>query len=288
MKYSLIINFSKCYWPKKGSQSKWPNPKFNWDLLILCSYIGQHLTEVKYCSIQSWLRGGLSSLPMVSTKKIFPPTPDILRRTEMLSTVIIAVAKLAAEVILPLLFFLCCCCCCCCCMMTSSNGNIFRVTGPLCGEFTGHRWIPHTKAGDAQLDVFFDLSWNKWSSKQSGCRWFETPSRPLWCHCSGCCCWWWWWWWCICIWQWWWWFCLTAFLFSLLCCFFFFKGNQLDMHHLFLDDLSCLNFIITDPLLKLVKQHLYIKPHPLISHYQKHCKIFPDDLSLLEWCHLVC
>ena len=25
------------------------------------------------------------------------------------------------------------------CMMTSSNGNIFRVSGPLCGEFTGHR-----------------------------------------------------------------------------------------------------------------------------------------------------
>ena len=25
-------------------------------------------------------------------------------------------------------------------MMTSSNGNIFRVTGPLCGEFTGHRF----------------------------------------------------------------------------------------------------------------------------------------------------
>ena len=23
--------------------------------------------------------------------------------------------------------------------MTSSNGNIFRITGPLCGEFTGHR-----------------------------------------------------------------------------------------------------------------------------------------------------
>ena len=30
-------------------------------------------------------------------------------------------------------------------MMTSSNGNIFRATGPLCGELTGHRWIPHTK-----------------------------------------------------------------------------------------------------------------------------------------------
>ena len=36
-------------------------------------------------------------------------------------------------------------------MMTSSNGNIFRVTGPLCGEFTGHRWIPLTKASDAEL-----------------------------------------------------------------------------------------------------------------------------------------
>ena len=36
-------------------------------------------------------------------------------------------------------------------MMTSLNGNIFRVTGPLCGEFTGHRWIPRTKASDAKL-----------------------------------------------------------------------------------------------------------------------------------------
>ena len=31
-------------------------------------------------------------------------------------------------------------------MMTSSNRNIFRSTGPLCGEFTGDRWIPRTKA----------------------------------------------------------------------------------------------------------------------------------------------
>ena len=30
--------------------------------------------------------------------------------------------------------------------MTSSDGNIFRVTGHLCGEFTGPRWIPQTKA----------------------------------------------------------------------------------------------------------------------------------------------
>ena len=39
-------------------------------------------------------------------------------------------------------------------MMTSSHGSIFRVTGPLCGEFTGHRWIPLTKASDVELGCF--------------------------------------------------------------------------------------------------------------------------------------
>ena len=39
-------------------------------------------------------------------------------------------------------------------MMTSSNGNIFCITGPLCGEFTGHRWIPLTKASDVELRCF--------------------------------------------------------------------------------------------------------------------------------------
>ena len=34
---------------------------------------------------------------------------------------------------------------------TSSNGNIFRVTGPLWREFTSHRRIPLTKASDAEL-----------------------------------------------------------------------------------------------------------------------------------------
>ena len=42
------------------------------------------------------------------------------------------------------------------CMMTSSNGNISCVTGPLClcGEFTGNRWIPPTKASGAELWYF--------------------------------------------------------------------------------------------------------------------------------------
>ena len=39
-------------------------------------------------------------------------------------------------------------------MMTSLNGNIFRVTGHLYGEFTGDRWIHHTKASDTELRCF--------------------------------------------------------------------------------------------------------------------------------------
>ena len=38
--------------------------------------------------------------------------------------------------------------------MMSSNGNIFRVTGHLCLEFTGDRWIPRTKARDMELWCF--------------------------------------------------------------------------------------------------------------------------------------
>ena len=37
-------------------------------------------------------------------------------------------------------------------MMTSSNVYIFRVTGHLCGEFTGPRWIPRTKASDGWVN----------------------------------------------------------------------------------------------------------------------------------------
>ena len=59
-----------------------------------------------------------------------------------------------------------------------ANGNIFRVTGPLCGEFAGSRWVPLTKASD----IFFDLRLNKQLSKQSQGWWFETPSCPLWRH----------------------------------------------------------------------------------------------------------
>ena len=64
-------------------------------------------------------------------------------------------------------------------MMTSSNGNIFCVTGHLCGEFTGHRGIPRTMAIFAELWCFFDLHPNKRLSKQSWGWWFEMPSSHV-------------------------------------------------------------------------------------------------------------
>ena len=70
-------------------------------------------------------------------------------------------------------------------MMTSSNGNIFCVTGPLCGEFPGDRWIPLTKASDAELWCFIDLRLNKRLSKQTWGWCFETSSGQLWRHCNG-------------------------------------------------------------------------------------------------------
>ena len=64
-----------------------------------------------------------------------------------------------------------------------TNGNIFRVTGPLRGI---HRWPVASQRSEARsFDVFFDLGLNKRSSKQSGRRSFETPSCPLWRHCDG-------------------------------------------------------------------------------------------------------
>ena len=64
-------------------------------------------------------------------------------------------------------------------MMTSWNGNILCVTGPLWGEFTGHK-------GQWRRGLVFYLicAWiNGWLKQWWGC-WFETPSRPLWRHCN--------------------------------------------------------------------------------------------------------
>ena len=63
-------------------------------------------------------------------------------------------------------------------LMTSSNGNIFRVNGPLCGKFTGHcdiqfsykivgkLWIPLTKANDASVFSLICAWTNDWESNR--------------------------------------------------------------------------------------------------------------------------
>ena len=56
-------------------------------------------------------------------------------------------------------------------MMTSWNGNIFRVTGPLCEKFISHRWIPLAKASDAELWCFlWSVPWiNGWiNNREAG------------------------------------------------------------------------------------------------------------------------
>ena len=46
-------------------------------------------------------------------------------------------------------------------MMMSSNENIFRVTGHLCGEFTVPGEFPTQRSVTRSFDVFFDLRLNK-------------------------------------------------------------------------------------------------------------------------------
>ena len=69
-------------------------------------------------------------------------------------------------------------------IMTSSNGNIFRVTGPLCGEFTGPGEFPTQRPVTRSFGVFFVLRLSKRLSKQPWDWWFETPSWSLWRQCN--------------------------------------------------------------------------------------------------------
>ena len=67
-------------------------------------------------------------------------------------------------------------------MMLSTNGIIFRVTGPLCDRLIPPPPPPPPpKASDAKLWCFL------WSAlrKQWWGLWFETPSCSLWRHCTG-------------------------------------------------------------------------------------------------------
>ena len=64
-------------------------------------------------------------------------------------------------------------------MMTSSNGSIFRVTGPLSPVNT-----PHTGQWSATMMFYLICAWKKRLNKQSGRWWFIGSSHSLWCHCN--------------------------------------------------------------------------------------------------------
>ena len=70
-------------------------------------------------------------------------------------------------------------------MLTSSHGNIFRVIGLLCGEFTDHRRVPLTKASDAELWCFpWSAPWinDRVNNREAGdlkCHRVETLSAIL-------------------------------------------------------------------------------------------------------------
>ena len=70
-------------------------------------------------------------------------------------------------------------------MMTSSNGNIFHVTAPLCGEI---HWSLvnslHKGPVMRSFEIFFHPYLNKRLSEQSWAWWIETPSCLLWRHCN--------------------------------------------------------------------------------------------------------
>ena len=60
-------------------------------------------------------------------------------------------------------------------LLALSEGNS-PVTGELVNSLHKGQWR-------GALMIFY-LRLNKWSSKPSGCRWFEPPSRSLWRHCN--------------------------------------------------------------------------------------------------------
>ena len=70
------------------------------------------------------------------------------------------------------------------CMMTLSNGNIFCITGLLCGNSLVTGEFPAQRPVTWSFEDFFDLHLNKRLSKQQWGWWFEMPLWSWWRHCN--------------------------------------------------------------------------------------------------------
>ena len=64
--------------------------------------------------------------------------------------------------------------------MTSSNRYISALLALRVGSPPVTGGFPFQMSVTGSFGIFFDLRLNKWLSKQSRCRWFETPWRSLW------------------------------------------------------------------------------------------------------------
>ena len=133
-------------------------------------------------SVCRWPRSNCTKTDILSTVVLFmasikqpPDDAGTLRSAKRIAGLLSQMASLYMHVVNDRLI-------CHTCMMTSSNGIIFRVTGPLCGEFTGPGEFPTQRPVTRSFDVFFDLRPNKRLSKQPWGWWFETPSWSLWRH----------------------------------------------------------------------------------------------------------
>ena len=69
----------------------------------------------------------------------------------------------------------------------SSNGNIFRVTVPLCEETTGDRWIPLTDVSDAELwCILWSKSEQKFEQTIGKQMIWDAVVHIIWRHCIVC------------------------------------------------------------------------------------------------------
>ena len=124
-------------------------------LISICLYVYLFFVSYLYilmCGTRSWRWSRFANyLQRTISQTIFPPKP--MEMSFHGKTIVdnyfatkFCICTSTAQLLRYVLNFII--------MMPSSNGNIFHIAGTLCGEFTGHRWIPHTKATDAELWCF--------------------------------------------------------------------------------------------------------------------------------------
>ena len=71
------------------------------------------------------------------------------------------------------------------CMIMSSNGNIFRATGTLCGNSPITGEFPSQRPVTRSFDVCFLSAPENGRVSNRDASDFKTTSRPLWRHCNG-------------------------------------------------------------------------------------------------------